>query len=87
MFAYVLVCLLLWKIARIPRKRLLLATVALPLALLCASCRGSTSSTSSSTTTNPPPTQPGTPQGAFTITLTGTSGNLTHSTNVMLKVN
>jgi ABC-type glycerol-3-phosphate transport system substrate-binding protein len=88
MFAYVLVCLLLWKIARIPRKRLLLtATVALPLALLCASCGGSTSSSSSSTTTNPPPTQQGTPQGAFTITVTGTSANLSHTTNVMLKVN
>jgi subtilisin family serine protease len=87
--AYLLVCLLLWRLARIPRKRLLLtAAVALPLALLCASCGGSTSTTSSSGGTNPPPpTQQGTPQGTFTITVTGTSANLTHTTNVLLKVN
>jgi Subtilase family len=88
LFAYLLVCVILWRLGRIPRKRLLLtAAVVLPLALLCTSCGGSTSSTSSSTATNPPPTQPGTPQGAFTITVTGTSANLTHSTNVTLKVN
>ena len=86
---YLLVCLLLWRLARIPRKRLLLtAAVALPLALLCASCGGSISTTSSSGGTNPPPpTQQGTPQGAFTITVTGTSANLSHTTNVLLKVN
>jgi subtilisin family serine protease len=88
--AYLVVCAVLWKLVRIPRKRLLLtAAVALPLALLCTSCGGSTSSTSSSSASNPnpPPTQQGTPQGAFTITVTGTSANLNHSTNVMLKVN
>src|SRR6266404_2362164 len=76
--AYLLVCLLLWKLARVPRKRLLLTVaVVLPLALLCTSCGGSTSSTSSSGGTNPPPpTQKGTPQGTFTITVTGTSANL-----------
>jgi hypothetical protein len=88
LFAYLLVCAMLWRLARIPRRRLLLAAaLALPLALLCTSCGGSTSSTSSSTTTTPPPTQQGTPQGAFTITVTGASPNLTHSTTVMLKVN
>ena len=88
LFAYLLVCAMLWRLARIPRRRLVLAAaLALPLALLCTSCGGSTSSTSSSTTTTPPPTQPGTPQGAFTITVTGTSASLTHSTTVMLKVN
>jgi hypothetical protein len=88
-FAYLVVCAMLWKLARIPRKRILLtAAMALPLALLCTSCGGSTSSTSSSTATNPPPpTQQGTPQGAFTITVTGTSASLTHTTNVTLKVN
>ncbi|MCU1239844.1 MAG: hypothetical protein JWO71_570 [Candidatus Acidoferrum typicum] len=88
-FAYLLVCALLWRLARIPRKRLLLtAAVALPIALLCTSCGGSSSSTTSLTTTTPPPTQSGgTPQGAFTITVTGTSANLSHATNVMLKVN
>ena len=85
-FAYLLVCAALWRLARIPHKRLLMAAaVALPVALLCASCGGSSSSIS---TTNPPPTQPGgTPQGAFTITVSGTSANLSHTTNVMLKVN
>jgi hypothetical protein len=80
---------MLWRLARIPRKRILLtAAVVLPLALLCTSCGGSTSSSSSSGGTNPPPpTQQGTPQGAFTITVTATSANLTHTTNVMLKVN
>src|SRR5712664_323100 len=89
LFAYLLVCVILWRLARIPRKRVLLtAGVVLPLALLCTSCGGSTSSSSSSGGTNPPPpTQQGTPQGAFTITVTGTSANLTHTTNVMLKVN
>jgi subtilisin family serine protease len=91
-FAYLLVCVvcaLLWRLARIPRKRLLLtAAVALPIALMFTSCGGSSSSTTSLTTTNPPPTQPsGTPQGTFTITVTGTSANLSHTTNVMLKVN
>jgi hypothetical protein len=88
LLAYLFICVVLCRLARIPRKRLLqTAAVALPLALLCASCGGSTSSSSSSTTTNPPPTQQGTPQGAFTITVTGTSANLSHTTNVMLKVN
>jgi hypothetical protein len=88
LFAYLLVCAMLWRLARIPCKRLLLtAAVALPLALVCTSCGGSTSSTSSSSASNPPPTQTGTPQGAFTITVTGTSANLTHSTNVTLRVN
>jgi subtilisin family serine protease len=86
-FAYLLVCAILWRLARIPRKRLLLtAAFTLPIALLCASCG---SSSSSSTTTNPPPTQQaGTPQGAFTITVTGsTSANLSHTANVQLRVN
>jgi hypothetical protein len=86
LFACLLVCAMLWRLARIPRKRLLLAAAfALPIALLCASCGGSSSST---TIPNPPPTQHGTPQGAFTITVTGSSSpNLSHTTNVQLKVN
>jgi amino acid transporter len=84
-FAYLLVCAVVWRLVRIPRKRLFLtAAVALPIALLCASCGASSSSVS----TNPPPTQPGgTPQGAFTITVSVTSANLSHTTNVMLRVN
>jgi hypothetical protein len=86
-FAYLFSCATLWRLARIPRKRLVLtAAVALPIALLCASCGGSSSG---STITNPPPAQStGTPQGAFTITVTAsTSTNLSHTTNVQLKVN
>ena len=89
-FAYLLVYAMLSRLARIPRKRLLMtAAVALPIALLCVSCGGSGSSSSSGTTnTPPPPTQPsGTPQGAFTITVTGTSASLSHTATVMLKVN
>src|ERR1700738_185334 len=38
-FAYLFVCAMLWRLTRIPRKRLLMtAAVALPIALLCASC-------------------------------------------------
>jgi hypothetical protein len=83
-FVYLLVCAMLWRLGRIPRKRLLLTAAALPLALLCTSCGNSSSSP-----TNPPPTQHGgTPQGAFTITVTGsTSTNLSHTANVKLTVN
>jgi hypothetical protein len=85
--AYLLLCAMLWTLARTPRKRLLLAaTLTVPIALLFVSCGGTTSS---STITNPPPPQSGgTPQGAFTIAVTGsTSTNLSHTTNVQLKVN
>jgi hypothetical protein len=83
-FVYLLVCAMLWRLGRIARKRLLLTAAALPLALLCTSCGNSSSSP-----TNPPPTQHGgTPQGAFTITVTGsTSTNLNHTANVKLTVN
>jgi len=85
-FAYLFVCGVLWRLARIPRKRVLMtAAVVLPIALLCASC-GSGSS-SSSTSPPPPPTQQGTPPGAFVITVSGTSANLNHATSVQLKVN
>jgi hypothetical protein len=85
-FAYLLVCAMLWRLACIPRKRLLMtAAVALPIALLCASCGGGSSS--SSTSPPPPPTQQGTPPGAFVITVSGTSANLNHATSVQLKVN
>jgi len=84
-FAYLFVCAMLWRLACIPRKRLvMIAAVALPIALLCTSCGNSNSSS-----TNPPlpPTQHGTPQGAFIITVTGTSASLSHTANVKLTVN
>jgi subtilisin family serine protease len=87
--AYLLACVALWGLARIPRKRrLLTAAIALPVALLCISCGGGSSSTNSLGTTNPPPTQPGgTPQGSFTIIVSGAAPSLNHSANVMLRVN
>jgi hypothetical protein len=87
LFTYLLVCAVLWRLARIPRKRLLMAAaVALPIALLCTSCGGGSSSSSM---TDPPPPTPvvGTPQGAFTIVVTATSASVSHSANVTLKVN
>jgi hypothetical protein len=84
--AYLLVCAMVRKLACVPRARLLMmAAAVLPIALLCASCGGGSSS--AGTTNPPPPAQTGTPQGAFTITVTGTAASLKHTTNVMLKVN
>jgi subtilisin family serine protease len=85
-FAYLLVCTMLWRLARVPRK-LILLTVALllPIALFCASC--GSGSTGGSSSTNPPPVPHGTPQGAFIITVTGTSTSLSHTANVKLTVN
>jgi hypothetical protein len=94
LFAYLLVCALLWRLARVPRKLVLVtAALVLPIALLCSSCGGSGGSASSSTNPGsgsgspPPPVPQGTPAGAFTITVTATSGSLSHTTNVTLKVN
>jgi len=57
-----------------------LAAMILLLALGVASCGGG-----SSTTTTPPPVT-GTPAGTYTITVTGTSGNLSHQAMVSLVV-
>jgi hypothetical protein len=92
LFAYLLVCALLWRLARVPRKLVLVtAALVLPIALLCSSCGGSGGSAPSSTNPGsgspPPPVPQGTPAGAFTITVTGTSASLSHTANVTLKVN
>jgi hypothetical protein len=84
----VVVCVMVWKLACVPRARLLIMSAAvLPMALLCASCGGGSSSAGTTNPPPPPPAQTGTPQGAFTITVTGTAASLKHTTNVMLKVN
>ncbi len=58
-----------------------LATMALLMVTLaCASCGGGSNST-------PPPPPLGTPPGAYTITVTGTSGNVTHGKTVKVTVN
>src|SRR5258708_35740150 len=80
-FAYLFVCGVLWRLARIPRKRVLMtAAVVLPIALLCASCGGGCSS--NSTSPPPPPTQHGRPPGAFLLTANRNLANLNHASNV-----
>jgi hypothetical protein len=51
-------------------------------------CRGMVASTvPSTTTTTRTTTTPGTPAGTYTVTVTGTAGQIQHSTNVNLTVN
>jgi photosystem II stability/assembly factor-like uncharacterized protein len=83
----VLVILLCWMLARMARTRrqrfavgLPLAGIMLFLALQAIGCGGGSSMP-------PPPPPIGTQAGTYTITVTGTSGNLTHTTTLTLVVN
>jgi hypothetical protein len=79
--AWLLVLLILHKLKRIERaRRLLSAAALLVLVAVCASCGGG-----ASTSSPPPPTQ-GTPADTYTITVTGTSGSLSHSATFQLVV-
>lgn len=79
--AWLLVVLTLHKLKRAERsRRLLTAAAVLVLVAVCASCGGGTSSGS------PPPPAQGTPANTYTITVTGTSGSLSHSASFQLIV-
>ncbi|MGH9708808.1 MAG: FG-GAP-like repeat-containing protein [Candidatus Acidiferrales bacterium] len=62
------------------KRRLLTLTTVFALLIFTVSCGGG------SGTPIGPPTIPGTPPGTYSLTLTATSGNLTHSTTVTLIV-
>lgn len=80
-----LICLLLARLAQTRRQRLVaavpLAGIVLFVVLQAIGCGGGSS------TPPPPPPPTGTPAGNYTITVTGTSGNLTHTTTLTLVVN
>jgi len=82
---WLLLALLLHRFRRIPRARLwLTASAVLLVGGFCVACGGGTS-----TGTGPPPPPPtqGTPAGTYAITVTGTSGSLSHSASYKLIVN
>jgi len=86
--AYLLVCALVWKLARTPRKLVLVsAALVLPVALLCTSCGSGSTSATNPMPSNPPPMQNGTPPGAFTIMVSGSSATLSHTASVKVTVN
>jgi hypothetical protein len=74
--------MMLWKGSASRGRMCLAAMVLVIVTAVCVSCGGGTSFD----TGTPPPAQ-GTPPGAYTITVTGTSGNVVHNTTVKVTVN
>ncbi|HET6930546.1 MAG TPA: S8 family serine peptidase, partial [Candidatus Acidoferrum sp.] len=75
-----LVAVVLFRLRRVKGfARLLGASAVLTLAAFCVSC-------STGTGSGPPPPTQGTPAGTYTITVSGTSGSLSHSASFQLAV-
>jgi len=83
--AFVLALFLLYasRVLEQPGKRALFSSLAILLfAVLCvAACGGGGSSSP------PPPSNPGTPKGSYTLTVTGTANSVNHSLSLTLSVN